>query len=874
MTSTPLILALSDLQLNLSNAGGKALNLGIMCRNNLPVPDGFVVTTAAYTQFVTHNQLEATIQHALQTASSDLEMASATLRQAFEAAEIPEALCQAIASAYTQLQGAVAVRSSATAEDLLEASFAGQQDSYLNIQGETAVLHAIRRCWGSLWTARAMAYRVRQNIVDVALAVVVQKMAPARSAGVLFTAHPLTGRRDRAVINANWGLGESLVSGKVNPDSYVVEKATGRVLRVELGEKALKTVPTEMGTQEMAVPEAERQQRALKDSELAALVRYAGVLEGIFGGPQDIEWAIVDGQPVLLQSRAITTAPPPVPGDDQWPTMVKGEPQSFDFWTQQDMGERWPDPITPLTWSISDPMNQYILDQMLKDLKAPYAGKIRWSCRAFGYVYMNEGALLYAYTQGMGMPLALMKSGLTHPDAAPKDSQNWKIWKALQHFSFFYQAAMVWEKNVKHFEASFPEIDAWVDAFAARDLHSVSDLELLKELKEVWFQRILHYVAFHTNATSLSMSSYDALADFVVKQGGDSDLAQTLVSGLSGVISAEMVPALSAMAQQLREMGLADDLQRCTPLEALQCIQNHPPIQQQLRAFLQRHGHRAAVEAELRYPRWIEAPEQVVEQLQSYLRNPSTVSSEQAALRREAATADYLKKLGMWHQMGFRYLLDRAHRFTRMRDNGQGYVVKLLLPIRMLLAELGRRFVSRGWLKSEDDLFFLVQEELWAIAQAPSPLATGLQGQADARRAAQEHWCRQTPPDALDAEFEPVQSRSLSDDPNSLCGVAASRGLITGIARIVATPQDANRLQPGEILVTRSTDPGWTPVFSRIGGAVIEIGGLLSHGAIVAREYGLPAVVGVPQCTRKIQDGQRITVDGGKGQVLLLVDRD
>lgn len=873
---TSVILSLSDPQLTLSNAGGKALNLGIMCRNALPVPEGFVVTTAAYAQFVAHHQLEPVIQAALVTAASDVDLASATLRQAFETADIPEVLRQPIVSAYARLEGAVAVRSSATAEDLLEASFAGQQDSYLNIRGETAVLHAIRRCWGSLWTARAMAYRARQNITEVALAVVVQKMAPAQSSGVLFTAHPLTGRQDRAVINANWGLGESLVSGKVNPDSYVVEKATGRVLRVELGEKAVQTVPTESGTQEVAVPEAERQQRALKDAELAALVRYGGVLEGIFGGPQDIEWAMVEGKAVLLQSRAITTAPPPVPGDDQWPAITVGEPQPFDFWTQQDMGERWPDPITPLTWSVSDPMNQYILDQMLKDLKAPYAGKIRWSCRAFGYVYMNEGALLYAYTQGMGMPLELMKSGLTHPDAAPKNAQNWQLGKALQHVSFFYQAAVVWEKNVKIFEASFPEIDAWVDAFVAKDLHAISDIDLLKESNDIWFQRILHYVAFHTNATSLSMSSYDALADFVVKHDGDSDLAQTLVSGLSGVISAEMVPALSAMAQQLRDLGLADDLQKCTPVEALHLLQGHPPIQQQLRAFLQRHGHRASVEAELRYPRWIEAPEHVVEQLQSYLRNPKTVSSEQAALRRESATADYLKKLGVWNRMVFRSLLERAHRFTRMRDNGQGYVVKLLLPIRMLLAELGRRFVERGWLSGEDDLFFLVQEELWAVAQAqdPSTLVAQLQTKADARRAAQGHWCRQTPPDALDAEFEPVQNRSLNDDPTQLCGIAASRGLITGIARVVATPQEASRLQPGEILVTRSTDPGWTPVFSLIGGAVIEIGGLLSHGAIVAREYGLPAVIGVPQCTRKIQDGQRITVDGSKGRVILVVDKD
>jgi pyruvate,water dikinase len=277
------------------------------------------------------------------------------------------------------------------------------------------------------------------------------------------------------------------------------------------------------------------------------------------------------------------------------------------------------------------------------------------------------------------------------------------------------------------------------------------------------------------------------------------------------------------------------------------------------------------VEAELRFPRWAEAPEQVIDQLAASLRSPAagSVNSGQAAARRTETTERIEKELGPLKRAMFRRSLGRMHRFTRLRDNGQHYAVRLMLPLRRLYALLGARWAGRGWLRDADDLFFLVEEELTGVVADGSPAGHDPQARADARRQAHDAWFTRAAPDALDAAGQPVAPELPDGDGETLVGLAASRGTVTGTARVVLTPQDASRLRPGEILVTRSTDPGWTPVFSVIGGAVLEIGGLLSHGAIVAREYGIPAVVNVPGATRRIVDGQRISVDGATGRVSL-----
>lgn len=887
--------SLAEPGLDVAGAGGKGANLSTMLRAGLPTPPGFVVLTAAYRAFVEAHALAPLIESRWRTLdradAAGFEDASVAIRAAVLAAEFPAALAAPLLAAYATLgeDAAVAVRSSATAEDLPDASFAGQQDTYLNIAGADALIDAVKHCWGSLWTARAMAYRARQGIQpeQVSLAVVVQQMVDADAAGVLFTVNPVSGAAGEMVINATWGLGEALVAGRVNPDTIVADKHTGAIRSVEVGDKAIMTAAVtkaaaSAGTTEVAVDPAQRSRQALTAAQVAELVRFGRQLESIFGGAQDVEWAVAGDHVFLLQSRPVTsiTAPASPPGDDAWPELPGYPAQPFDFWTQQDLGERWPDPVTPLTWSISEPMTQISMDRAVAGLKAPYAGKIRWCRRVYGHAYLNEGALLFAYTDGFGMPLQMIEGGLTHPGARPMGAQRWQFGKVLRHLPWYWQVATGWERNAARFEADFPTIDRWVDEFMMRNLHDEPDSALLEEARAVWFARIIEYIGCHTNATSLSMAALSQMEKLLTAQMGDATLVQTLAGGLSGVIAAEIAPDLWEMAQTLRALGLERIVLEETPAVALVLLRAESAaglFLAQFERFLQRHGHRCMVEAELLYSRWAEAPEQVIQSLATYLQMdaapmetaPVAVNAD-AARRREEATAAVEARLNWLRRRTFRTTLARLHRFTRLRDNGQHYVVKLLLPMRRLYAELGRRWAERGWLQTAEDIFFLVETELTAVTTAGNPVSAGLdlRQRAVDRRAAYSYWFTQPTPDALDAQGAPVTVTELAG--NLLTGMAASPGQIEGRARVVMTPAEASALQPGDILVTRATDPGWTPVFSIISGAVLEIGGTLSHGAIVAREYGLPAVVNVPQATQRIRDGQTIRLNGTSGQVVLL----
>lgn len=294
-TLNGLIFSLDQPDLTLAMAGGKGGNLHQMVRAGFPVPPGFVISTAAYRAFVETHRLQSCIgELSRQTTPGDLasfEHVSAAIREAFGQGDIPSALADAIRQAHSALSGPVAVRSSATAEDLPDASFAGQQETYLNVVGEKALLTAVRRCWSSLWTARAIAYRARHGIApeEVALAVVVQEMVPAESAGVLFTVNPVTGNPDEVVINAAWGLGEALVSGRVNPDTVILSKATGEIKSQQLGDKMVMMAATADGTAEVAVAPEERHRPALTPGQAANLTRFGKTLEAHFGRPQDVE---------------------------------------------------------------------------------------------------------------------------------------------------------------------------------------------------------------------------------------------------------------------------------------------------------------------------------------------------------------------------------------------------------------------------------------------------------------------------------------------------------------------------------------------------------------------------------------------------------
>ncbi|MBN1933279.1 MAG: PEP/pyruvate-binding domain-containing protein, partial [Anaerolineae bacterium] len=358
--STAYVLPLADLDATLDRVGGKGASLAKLANAGLPVPGGFHVTTDAYKQFVAENNLQSRILAALQdvdvTQPATLETASAYIRALFTDAVIPPAIADEIRATYLALPTLysllptpslpVAVRSSATAEDLPDASFAGQQDTYLNIRGVDAVLDAVRRCWASLWTARAIGYRARQGIDPdaVSLAVVVQTLIPADAAGIMFTANPLNGRRNQVLINAAWGLGEAIVGGLVTPDTYAVDKRTGQVVAREIANKQVMTVRTESGTEEQSVLDAQRTAQVLDDAQIAELARLGAQIEALYGMPMDIEWCLADGQLYIVQARPITALPElEVEPPTEW---LMPDPKSK--YVRASIIDLMPDPISPL----------------------------------------------------------------------------------------------------------------------------------------------------------------------------------------------------------------------------------------------------------------------------------------------------------------------------------------------------------------------------------------------------------------------------------------------------------------------------------------------------------------------------------------------
>lgn len=872
--------------------GGKAANLGALIQAGMPVPPGFVILTNVYQQLLIANRIQPAIaefsEHINLQEPASIEQISQSIRALIEQCAVSDELASAIQAAYKELGGgAVAVRSSATAEDLTGASFAGQHESYLNIAGPERVLMAIKRCWSSLWTARAISYRAQLSIEpgNVSMAVVIQQMIPADVAGILFTTNPVNGTHDKMIIDAAWGLGEAVVGGLVNPDNIVVDKATGEIRQIQVGEKAVMTVPVAGGIAEVEVDSQKRACAALSTEQIEKIVSVGRTIESVFGVPQDIEWAIAGEQVYILQARPVTTLasgitkdeqkkvmPTPVaPGDDSWDRENDKPPQPFDLWTRTNFGENLPYPITPLT-STGFPI---IMGQNTDPAQpGPQVGR-----RYYGRLYINEGAIMHTFSEEYGLPSFVIDSMWgSRRRGKHKTKGRFRPWRLMRRVpSLLHMIASSRKKqpNTKQTPRQFfAQIDRWVDDFMQLDLQSLGDRALWDEGLPIWKVRGVHVASKNIAISIPSALMFGLLERLVGWWTKHKEITHDLVTGISGIYSAEVGPMLWRMAQALRDAGLAGVVLDNRPEDALAELRQNPearPFMEQFEAFLQRHGHRCPNEVELLHPRWAEAPQQVIELLVGYLQADDSINPEEAKRRqrqrRDEAIAMVEKQLGPVRRKIFRALLAKAQNAVRMRDNSRYYVTKFFFPMRKLFALLGQRWVERGWLKQPDDIFFLTVGELEMLIAGGDPMALGhdLPTLVANRHLAYEYWFTIVPPEVIGPDGQPIVEKE--EESTVLKGIAVSSGRVRGFARIVRDPREAARLHAGEILVTQATDPGWTPVFPLVGGLVLEIGGQLSHGAIVAREYGVPAVVNVQGAMRRIRDGQVITVDGTTGRV-------
>ena len=862
---------------DLPRAGGKAANLGELIAAGLPVPGGFCITTDAYAQ-----------------AAAGVDTGDpARARAAIGAAPVPDDVAAAIIDAYRTLgDGPVAVRSSATAEDLPTASFAGQQDTYLNVVGADALLDAVRRCWASLWTDRAAAYRAELGIDDaeVRLAVVVQQMVDTHVAGVLFTADPVSGRRTRSVLDASPGLGEAVVSGMVNPDHLAVEN--GRVVDRRLGDKtvairALAGGGTErVGLRTTDTTDPTGAAACVTDAQAVALADLGQRVEAHFGSPQDIEWALDgDGAIWLTQARPITTLYPVPPSRD-------GALRAF---ACASLAQGLTRPITPMGLAAFGVIGGTaarlfgLPDAQTADPLGPPPAFSSVGGRAFVDVtaVLRNPVGRAAATRMLGIMearTAVVVGGLVDdPAFALVAGGRRRALRRIVPALVRFRVPLVMMQAIASPAAARRRVDA-LGARAAGITGSSPDASAAARLDRATQVLATALTVFPRSAPAFAAGFLmRAVARRLAGTDLDDVTMDAVLRSLPHNVTTEMDLQLWALAQQVRSdpasaaaLGPSPGGVQPTDLAALATgfhAGTLPTVLQEgLAAFLRRYGHRAVAEIDLGMPRWREQPEHVLGALANYLRldDPAAApdvrfaAGEQVARQAVVEVVDRVRRRSPWRARVVGFALGRVRELVGLREAPKDHLVRLIALARTELAAVGTDLAARGLLGDADDVFFLdLREVRTALDGADLRPVVATRREEYARELRRRHVPRVLLSDGT--EPEALAPASVPDD-GALVGTPASAGTVTAPARVVLDPVGAH-LEPGEVLVAPSTDPGWTPLFLTAGALVMEMGGPNSHGAVVAREYGIPAVVGVPGATTRITTGTRLTVDGAAGRV-------
>jgi phosphohistidine swiveling domain-containing protein len=894
----PLILSFTEINGSmLSLVGGKAANLGELTAAGLPVPPGFCLTTAAYTLASNSAQLDDVLDELSTTQPHDtvrLAKCAVQARERLLAVSISPLIEEAIREAYAHFASnkpiPMAVRSSATAEDLPFASFAGQQDTYLNITGIDNVLDAVRRCWSSLWTERAVNYRSSNGIDHrtVRLAVVVQKMIDAQVAGVLFTANPLSGRRHQAVIDASPGLGEAVVSGAVNPDHFVVNTTMGEIVERRLGDKRLmiRALP-DGGTEHIEMTGLDNKP-CLTDEQLLKLAKLGARVEAYYGSPQDTEWAIDSkGQIWLTQARPITTLFP-------LPEGAPGSEQNLRVYFSVNVAQGVYRPLTPIgiatfrllgssmaTFFGFPPQNRLAGPAFLvvaaERLYIDATGGLRTTTGR----NLIRGAMRFAEARS-GVIFEQLSSD---PRLTPRYVSRLAFVRHL--IPIFIRERMLPRFLLALFRPSAARARIRNLQEQLRARCSISDeasaQERLDKFEQI-FLEVMPIIFKSVLPVGLPGFALGALAGKLLGDQASADEKQTVLRGLPHNPTTQMDLELWQLACRIRKDTAIVQLILDTPGEELARAyqtKNLPTtLQRELGAFLKQYGHRGVAEIDLGLPRWSEDPTHILGVLANYLQLERPELAPDVQFQKGAHEAEeMIKELsrragkhGWLRGKLVSYCLRRQRGLVGLREIPKYYIILVMAQARQILLPVGEELVRRGRLTSADDIFFIdtIEARRALAGEDMHPLV-------EERRISytSELKRRHIPRVLLSDGTEPealLHSTTESGD-GTLQGTPASAGTVTAKARVILDPTGA-RLEPGEILVAPSTDPGWTPLFLTAGGLVMEMGGPISHGAVVAREYGIPAVVGVASATNRIQTGQRITIDGSRGTILIEIEAE
>ncbi|HVD52375.1 MAG TPA: PEP/pyruvate-binding domain-containing protein, partial [Candidatus Udaeobacter sp.] len=731
---------------------------------------------------------------------------------------------------------------------LPDASFAGQQDTILGVAGEDAVLDAVRKCWASLWNDRAVAYRKTHDVPagGLRLAVVVQRMVEAESAGVLFTADPITGRRRRAAIEAVRGLGEQLVSGAVNPDHFMVDTRSGAVL--------------------------ERRGDILSDAQLRDLAAVGARIEEHFGRPQDIEWAIdKDGKLWIVQSRDITTLYP-------IPATAPQNDDDLRVYFSANVAQGVFDPFTPMGLQTFRLLSSGLAAAIGRPVRDAAAGAPLYAESAMRVFIDLTPVLRNPF--GRELPArvvsvmefrskAIFDKLLEDPRLRPRGSASrsrFRVVGAVLHTGAPQNAVRAMLRP----DATRKRILAEMD----QGLADVRIPETPAERVDAYENLILTFPArFFPRMVGMvvpGVLSY-ALANRVLGSHAKPGEMQTVLRGLRYNPTTEMDLDLWNIARAARQdAGSRDALDARSPAElsAQYRARSLPPLlQREMTSFLERYGHRAIAEIDLGVKRWSEDPAHLLGAIANYIRLGDEATAPDVQFARGAREAEAMIKtlasrLHGPRRIVLRFLLGRVRLLSGLREQPKFQIMRVFALGHALIAPVGAELADRGLLDTADDVFFLTLPDLRrAIAGEDLRSVVKERREVYRREQGRRHIPRVLLSDGTDAETELPAATD-----GGIRGTPASPGIARGIARVILSPVGA-RLEPGEVLVAPSTDPGWTPLFLTAGALVMEMGGMMSHGAVVAREYGIPAVVGVPDATGRIATGEHVTVDGSAGTV-------
>ena len=844
-----------------SLVGGKAFNLGKLIAAGLPVPRGFCVTTAAFDHFLASCPRRTDLSRLLAQCSGDelgrIAELSREIRSCLAEVPMPEVVKDAALSAWRKLGGerSFAVRSSATVEDAAGMSFAGQFESILNVRGADALLDAIKTCWLSLFSDRALVYLAKQRMPTerVRMAVVVQEMVDASHAGVVFTADPLTGATDRFVVEYVSGLGEGLVQGTVQPGRMVVERRTGRVL---------------------ASPENE----LLSSATLENLCDLARRTEHLFGSPQDIEWAQRDGGVFLLQSRPITTKAPARTWEDR------------QVWTNVNVGEVVPDVMTPMTWSMMQSLLR-VVGSIFRLVGADIrrvslvgglvAGRLYCNANTSlaavkPFSFLHKGIPDFARMLGGDLVDAYRQAPLTlSPEDLPDLGFRWS--------KYILSWPRILLDLITHLprrgDASMARLRKRTDELVRLNLGAMSAPELthlcIRLFREAFKDWDLLYFAAQAAALPVFQK---ACRDWL----GESDLTLggRLFAALGGLPDAEAGLALWRLAVLAHADGDTE--------AAVSSEKSWPEVRSKLRltepgrkflaawdAFMTEHGHHCRGELELFNARWSETPDYILGLVRGYLRSlgQSDPLENQRRLADERERLTVQCRARLKHPIKrwiFSHSLRRAQELTVYREKLKSQLVRQFAFTRRVLLVLGQRLHEQGSLSCRDDIFFLEVSELELVATGGASF--DWRGRIELRRREYEKNLKLNPPRVVNGRFDPNAPvwPVANADAKLLEGIPVSPGIVTGPARVILRADEHEQVLAGEILVAPFTDPAWSPYFIAAAGLVVEQGGMLSHGSIVAREYGLPAVTNVASATRVIRTGDLVQVDGNRGCVSIL----